>query len=72
MARLDERAVIAATLRQVAGWGSAVDEAGLCRLADAVEHTDPAGWVCCPLCQEVTCDDECALAEIRRQVEASG
>ena len=64
---------IATTLRWVGGLTvngdlnpAGLDEDGLRRLADAVENTDPSTWHCCPLCQEVACDDDCPLAEIRR------
>lgn len=71
---VDARQVIAHTLRQVAGWGSSIiigseldklDTDELYRLADEVEHGDPADWWCCPLCEEVTCDDDCPLVDIR-------
>lgn len=58
--------MVAATLRVVAEQvRGAEDRVQLLRLADDV----PRLWddACCPLCQEVTCDDGCPLAAIRRQ-----
>lgn len=64
-------AATAATLRQVAGWGlsfsdkdqdDSADE--LHQTADAVEamgDDDP----CCPVCQEILCDEDCPLVGIR-------
>lgn len=62
----------AATLRAVAGWGlewppgghaAARDE--LCQIASAVEGLDDDD-VCCPVCEEVRCDEGCPLEGIRK------
>ncbi len=51
------------TLRQVAGWmPMSLEE--LHETADSVERlgADP---LCCPMCEEIECDDDCPLARIR-------
>jgi len=65
------RAAVAATLRQVAGWGLVWEHDGqparddLCDIAMQVERMEP-GDMCCPVCEEVTCDEDCPLAGHRR------
>lgn len=68
------RPTIAATLRQVASWGSSIlisravndlDETELRRLADEVENGDASEWICCPLCEEIDCDGGCPLHDFR-------
>lgn len=51
------------TLRQVAEWMPMSSEE-LQETADCVERlgADPE---CCPMCEEIECDDGCALATIR-------
>jgi hypothetical protein len=33
--------------------------------ADELENTPPDEWVCCPICQEVVCDDGCPACPMR-------
>lgn len=60
--RADRRKIVADTLRQVAEVDGDHEWADI---AEMVEHGFPADWTCCPLCQEVTCDEGCALAPLR-------
>jgi hypothetical protein len=58
------------TLRQVAEWmPMSLEE--LQETADLVERlgADPA---CCPMCEEIECDDGCPLAAIRAPGSADG
>ncbi len=61
------RAAVAATLRQSAGW--LVDDINLrdtfYEVANTVATTTPDQWDCCPLCDEMTCDEGCALEPLR-------
>lgn len=59
-----EVAVVAATLRKVSDQQRCdADREELVSVAAAVE----ADWdgACCPVCQEVACDDDCPLVEVR-------
>ncbi|MFB7222370.1 hypothetical protein [Streptomyces sp. NPDC056227] len=61
--------IVAATLRVVAEQvRDQEDRADLLATADRVEASTYAD--CCPLCQEVTCDESCPLAPVRKQGEA--
>ncbi|WP_406170414.1 hypothetical protein OIE52_39520 [Streptomyces canus] len=61
-----EVSLIAATLRKAAEQLRCdADREELQRVGDQVE-TDWDG-MCCPLCQESTCDDDCPLAASRAQ-----
>lgn len=72
----DPRPIIAATLRQVAGWGHAIvlqgydhgdlDTVELDTIALRVLRTDNDDCTC-PMCEEVVCDTTCPLAEWRGQ-----
>lgn len=67
----DPRPIVAATLRTVAEWGLSFEE-GLARdelrdIADQVALVEP-GDMCCPVCEEVECDEGCPLAEYRAGV----
>lgn len=57
---------VARTLRQVAGWAedSRTPEE-LRELADQVESEDYSRAACCPMCQEVECDEGCSLEGMR-------
>jgi hypothetical protein len=33
--------------------------------ADELEHTAPGDWICCPMCQEVLCDEGCPVLPMR-------
>jgi len=66
---------VARTLRQLAGW-SDDDRAPADLYALAVEVENPAllnpadlASVSCPMCQELICDDDCPLAQIRVRAE---
>lgn len=63
--RVDVKAT-AATLHQIAGWGSSRPQTDdeWDALAQEVEQIQP-GWAC-PMCQEVDCDDDCPLAAARK------
>lgn len=60
---------VAATLRQVAEWGLSFDNgparAELLEVAGQVERLAESDGLCCPLCEEVECDDDCPLSAIR-------
>lgn len=66
------RATVSATLRTIAEWGmefpsgrkSARDE--LFEIAQQVDGLEP-DEMCCPVCEEVTCDEGCPLAPVRAQ-----
>lgn len=55
-------ATTAATLRQVAFWGDAPPE-NYIAAAEQVE----SGYIedCCPVCEEVRCDEGCPLEHLR-------
>jgi len=70
VADFDPRPTAAATLRQIAGWG--VYDCGgeswqkeFYGLAKQVETLDPEE-VGCPMCEEVTCDEDCPLHGFRK------
>lgn len=72
MSERDEiiRTATAATLRQVAGWVS--DDSlrdSIYDAAELVERSGPEDWDCCPVCEEVECDDGCPLEPIRLDYE---
>ena len=55
----------AATIRYLAGWfdtGPGLPD--LLETARLVETTDEND-ICCPVCQEVVCDEHCPLATVR-------
>jgi hypothetical protein len=54
------QATIVNTLREV-GWLHPT----LYEIADEVERWEP-GDACCPLCEEMTCDEGCPMAEARQ------
>jgi hypothetical protein len=61
-------ATIVATLRQVVGWVG-LDQADMLRevaqTLEAIDWTEAWETLCCPMCQEITCDDGCPLAGVR-------
>jgi hypothetical protein len=60
------RAATAATLRTVAEWGPTITREEFLAVAEQVEAmTGNDGW-CCPVCEEVECDDGCPLEPVRR------
>lgn len=60
------RKTVAATLRSVAAWcDTDRDRDELYNMATAVEAGDDDD--CCPVCQEVTCDEDCPLVEVRNK-----
>ena len=58
----EDVAAVVATLRLIARLGDArpVDDQGWSGLAIAVEHLESLGFLCCPRCQEITCDGDCS------------
>ena len=56
----------AATCRQVAEWFDPREAALLLEVATAVERLSEDD-ICCPACEEVTCDDGCPLAPVRNR-----
>lgn len=62
-----DRWEIASMLRFLAGgWVSGEDnQRWLVDTARAIERTDPAEWICCPLCAETICDEDCPCEELR-------
>ena len=60
------------TLRQVAEWGHRrVERAVLIDIAGEIEAADIENWICCPMCEEMDCDDDCALRPIRVTYESA-
>lgn len=62
------RSATAATLRKVASWGDAYDHGILVDLATQLEASTVGQLrdeMCCPVCEEVTCDEDCPLASVR-------
>lgn len=60
------KAATAATLRHIAPWiGSATPETlyGIAEGVDVLEADD----LCCPVCEEVDCDESCPLVAYRRE-----
>jgi hypothetical protein len=66
-------ATVAATMRQVADWGLAFDNGPardeLRSIADQVELLNSGDDMCCPMCEEATCDEDCPLAAVRAHSE---
>jgi hypothetical protein len=60
-------ATVARTLRTVAT--QFMDDRGLMDLAEevATQSTDSLA-MCCPVCEETTCDEGCPLAEVRARL----
>jgi len=64
-------AVVAATLRKVSEQQQCeADQRELALVAEQVE----GDWdeACCPLCQEVTCDEDCPLWSVRQSLAEQG
>jgi hypothetical protein len=59
------RAAVADTLRTVAEWGQMSREE-LRGVAEAVDSMVVEQGLCCPVCQEVHCDEGCPLESVRR------
>lgn len=59
------RAAVSDTLRIVADWGPTSPEE-LRSVAEAVDAMVVEQGLCCPVCQEVHCDDDCPLESVRR------
>jgi hypothetical protein len=67
--RDERRAVVLMTLKHLA-WMT--DSVGAPCFNDAIftmEHSAPGEWDCCPLCEEVVCDDDCPLYVTRAGVD---
>ncbi|MET0701689.1 MAG: hypothetical protein ABWY93_18720 [Mycobacterium sp.] len=60
---------VVATLRQVAGWGLSFESGPareeLLEIAREVETLAESDGLCCPVCDEVDCDNDCPLAAVR-------
>lgn len=70
------RVAVAATLRQIAGWGLRWEDGQpadteLCSVASQVAGMEPDEW-CCPMCQEDGCEDGCALFPVMAQSADDG
>ena len=54
---------VAATLRQIAGWGSSGPQNAeeWYELAQSVLDDMTCDWPGCVMCEEATCDDDCPL-----------
>jgi hypothetical protein len=61
-------ATVIATLRYAAEWLNDDDRNLLSETADQVAAEDPREALCCPVCEEVECDEGCPLAGVRRAV----
>lgn len=55
---------VAETLRYAAHW-STDDADDLRAVAAELDTGDIAAWICCPVCQEITCDADCPLRTVR-------
>lgn len=70
------RATVSATLRTMAEWGlefSANRKPARDELFEIAQQVDDfrADEMCCPVCEEVTCDEICPLAPVRSQEGAA-
>jgi len=56
--------IVAATLRTASGW---IKDEGdrILLIESAAEIADSDLSWCCPMCDEIACDDGCPLAEVR-------
>ena len=65
-----EVTTVAATLRTAAEWFSGDDRDMMREVADDAERA----WdsACCPVCEEVTCDEGCPLEHVRAALEEKG
>lgn len=64
----ERAAIVKDTLRFLASGLPFLDEDDrrwLADVAEQMEHQDPAEATCCPLCEEVRCDDGCPLEPLR-------
>lgn len=67
----DPRKIVADTVREIAEWGltwghnGRPAREGLFDIADQIERLAPGGDLCCPLCEEATCDEDCPLTTYR-------
>jgi hypothetical protein len=65
-------AAVSTALRQMANWGLSFDNgpAGseLRAIASKVEALIAEDDFCCPMCEEVECDDDCPLAAVRAEL----
>lgn len=70
-------AAVAATLREVAEWGLSFDNGPaesrdvLMDIARRVELLNIADDFCCPVCEEVTCDEGCPLEQVRARLDSA-
>lgn len=63
----------AATLRYIGKWDDDARQPGdLAAVATDIDTLrGGAEWICCPVCQEITCDDDCPLAIVRSAAKAA-
>jgi hypothetical protein len=61
---------VAAAFRQAAEWDGIFGDS-LLATARAVEALTEENDVCCPVCEETTCDDGCPLAPVRNRWQAN-
>jgi hypothetical protein len=67
--------LIKATAAAFRSAGTFVDDAGeviLRQIATAIEALAPENDMCCPVCEETTCDEGCPLAPVRSRWYAEG
>lgn len=67
MTREERVQVVVETMRFLsAGWlDNTEDQEWAAGEAEIIAGTDFSDSVCCPLCQEITCDNNCPLAPVR-------
>jgi len=66
---------VVATLRQCADidFAAGLEEAAAWKyeVAKQIENSSVDDWWACPLCEEVVCDEGCALEPVRREREVA-
>lgn len=56
---------VAETLFMVADWGPSDLGVDIRKVARLVAECNVQEWTCCPMCEEITCDDDCPLHDVR-------
>lgn len=63
---------VAATFREIAEWGLAYDTGpardDMLEIARKVDLLKDEDDFCCPVCEEVTCDEGCPLEAVRQRL----
>lgn len=67
----EAQVIVAETLRLVSEWGCGLTRDEYRTIAESVEQMD-ADDTCCPLCEEIICDDGCPLWPTRVQLDREG